>query len=119
MDAAYCLQEHTENLKVSTPWPEAVVKTHAPSFGDSASSYIYNAHAPSFGDSGFSYIYKTPSHLAFPVHNMSFGDSGSSFILKRPLVWRFRLFLYLKHPPHAPSFGDSGPSCIYTMSQKQ
>ena len=72
---------------------------------------------PLIVDSGSSYIYNMPSHLAFPVHSilntplhLAIPDPHKIYLKHAPLVWRFRLFLYLKH---APSFCDSGSAYIY------
>ena len=62
---------------------------HAPSFGDSGSSYVLNT-APSFGDSGSSYVVNTPPSFGDSVfiiylkHAPSSCDSGSSHILNTP-----------------------------------
>ena len=97
---------------------------HAPSFGDSGSSYNLNTSPPppSFGDSGSSHMFNTTHHLAVPVHHIteapslirwfqfiiylehapSFGDSGSSYNLNNsppPLIWRFRFIIYVQHDP--------------------
>ena len=80
-------------------------------FGDSDSSYL--AHAPSFGDSGASDIFNTPLPMGrILVHHISlrvpsFGDCGSACHPKTP----FRFIMYLEH---APSFGDSGYHTPFT-----
>ena len=53
---------------------------------------IYLTHAPSFGNSGSSYIFK---------HAPSFGHSGSTHILNTPPLRRFQSIMYLiSTPPH-------------------
>ena len=73
---------------------------HAPSFGDSGSSYNLNTSPPppSFGDSGSSHMFNTTHHLAVPVHHITEAPS---------LIRWFQFIIYLEH---APSFGDSGSS---------
>ena len=83
---------------------------HAPSCGDSDSSYIFNTpfpmgpipvyhislRVPLFGDCSSAYHPKNALHVAIPVRHVSY---------TRISLGRFRFIMYLKH---APSFRDSG-----------
>ena len=65
---------------------------------------IFLKHAPSFGDRASSCIFNTPFHVAIPAHHIS---STRSLLWSFPLIvmfktllmWRFRFIIYLKHPP--------------------
>ena len=99
---------------------------HAPSFGDSGSSDIFNTrpsdffgstnssyiftylkHANSFGDCD--YIQNTSPHFAILAHPFTWRFRFIMDLQHAPVIWRFRFMMYLQH---APSFGDSGSSHI-------
>ena len=62
----------------------------------------FSAHFASFGAFGSPYILNTSRSVAI--------DSGSSYILNPPLIWRFRVIIYITHNT---SFGETGSSCIF------